>query len=119
MRVLVATAELPFSSWVASSAQRAGCELQTAMSWAALVPKLAAEGFDLVILDLTLAALEVHTAVTAARSHDRQTVVIAVAPHVREDLLGAAQEAGCDDVYVRGKFHAQLDAILARYREPS
>jgi DNA-binding response OmpR family regulator len=119
MRILVATAELPFSSWVASAAGRAACECETAMTWAALVQKLAAGSFDLVILDLTLAALEVHAAVAAVRSHATQTAVVAVAPHVREDLLGAAEEAGCDDVFVRGRFHAQLDAILARYRESS
>jgi len=89
MRVLVATAELPFSSWVASAAQRAGCESETAMSPPALVAKLAAGIYDLVILDLTLAKLDAAAAVSAARAHGGQTSVIAVAPHVREDLLAA------------------------------
>ena len=38
--------------------------------------------------------------------------VVAFGPHVHEERLAAAREAGCDVVVSRGKFFAELDAIL-------
>jgi hypothetical protein len=40
--------------------------------------------------------------------------IIAFGPHVHEALLDAATQAGCDEVFSRGQFFAQLDEIISR-----
>jgi hypothetical protein len=43
--------------------------------------------------------------------------VAAYGPHVKEHLLTAAAEAGCDIVLSRGEFHAQFTGSLLRWLE--
>jgi hypothetical protein len=38
--------------------------------------------------------------------------VVAFGPHVHEERLAAARNAGCDEVVSRGEFFARLDAIV-------
>jgi hypothetical protein len=45
--------------------------------------------------------------------------IVAYAPHVHEDRLRAATEAGCNEVLSRGQFDRQMDDILARYARQS
>jgi hypothetical protein len=40
---------------------------------------------------------------------------VAYAPHVHEQLLQAAAEAGCNEVFTRGQFDRQMEDIIVRY----
>ncbi len=49
-----------------------------------------------------------------ATDRERAVRVVAFGPHVATELLGAAREAGADEVLTRGAMNARLAEILAR-----
>ncbi len=70
----------------------------------------------LVIVDLNTSGIDVRNVVASARALAKQPIaVVAYGPHVHEDRLAEAQEAGCDEVLSRGQFNAQMDAVLSRW----
>ncbi|MBI2823988.1 MAG: response regulator transcription factor [Planctomycetia bacterium] len=114
MPALLLTTDLATSSKVSAAAARQGTRLAVAMSVEALCDKAAAEGFDIAILDLSAAGLDVRALVRRLRALPAPPrAILAFGPHVHESLLAAAREAGCDAVVSRGQFHAQVDRILA------
>ena len=118
MAALLLTADLACSSKAAGAAARAGVELGVAMSLAALVEKASARKADVVILDLTAPGLDIAKVVGLLKALPSPPgAVIAFGPHVHEDKLAAAAEAGCDLVISRGQFHAQMEQLLSRYRD--
>ncbi len=118
MAALLLTADLACSSKAAGAAARAGVELGVAMSLAALMEKASGRKADVVILDLTAPGLNIASVVEQLRALPSPPgAVIAFGPHVHEDKLAAAAEAGCDLVISRGQFHAQLEQLLSRYRD--
>jgi DNA-binding NarL/FixJ family response regulator len=72
------------------------------------------ENPQLVIIDLATAELDVKKLIESLQLNDSVPRVVAFGPHVHEEKLAAAREAGCDDVISRGQFFSQLDAILPR-----
>jgi DNA-binding NarL/FixJ family response regulator len=67
----------------------------------------------LVLLDLTARGLEIETAVAEVKRILPSAHTIGYGPHVDEQLLQAAVDAGCSQVLVRGQFVANLDQLLA------
>ena len=117
MSAILLTADLACSSKAAGAAARAGVELATAMSVAALLDKLASRPAELVLLDLTAPGLDLAELVGRIKSSaNPPPAVIAFGPHVHEAKLAAAAEAGCDEVLARGQFYAQLERLLAEGR---
>ena len=114
MATLLLTSDLMFASKASAAAARTGGQLQTAMSPAALVDK-ATGGPSLIVLDLTMAALNLADVVPQLRTAAPGATIIAYGPHVQEDRLAAAQAAGCDQVLTRGQWNAQMDELLASY----
>jgi CheY-like chemotaxis protein len=71
----------------------------------------------LVIVDLqseTCAPLEVVRGIKADPDL-RATPVLGYVSHVRDDLMGAAADAGCDEVLPRSAFSARLPDIFRRW----
>jgi CheY-like chemotaxis protein len=96
------------------AAQQAGVRLQTVPSPALLAQALAS-GARLLLVDLTLAGLDVAAVVGQARTAaPRPITIVAFGPHVHEAALQAARAAGCDLVLSRGQFLAQAAAIVRR-----
>ena len=115
MAAVLLTSDLACSSKAAGAAARAGVELSTAMSIAALLDKVSAQAVELVILDLTTPALDPLQLVPQLRALPAPPgAVMAFGPHVHEAKLAAATDAGCELVISRGQFHAQLDELLGR-----
>ena len=100
-----------FSSRVLGAAKSLGVAVQLVSNPAALAAKLAAD-CRLVLVDLSLAGLELPAAIAAIRQISPQARVIAFGAHVDEAALESARQAGCDDVLSRGQFHKQYVELL-------
>ena len=112
-RVVAAIPDLFFSSKVLGPARRLGIEVRIAASPQALLDG-ASEGPDLVIVDLEAAAVNPLESIRSIRSmHGGRPRLVAFANHVREDLLSAARDAGCEEVLGRGALAAGLPRLLA------
>ena len=103
------TGDLFFSSRVTGVAQRMGLDLRVIGSIDKLLVSVSCE---LVLIDLTVRALDIAAAVRSIRDKWPQARIIAYGPHVQEALLGAAQAAGCDEVLSRGQFDRDLERLL-------
>ena len=69
---------------------------------------------ELIVVDLTLPGLDVEEVVQWIHAQQTRATVIAFGPHVQLKTLGRAEQSGCDHVYVRGEFFAQMQNILLR-----
>ncbi len=115
MNVLLITADLMTSSKVSGTCAAVGVTLSTAADVASAERASSGTRFDLAILDLATRGLDVGAAVVRLRAIDCPPArIIAFGPHVHEQLLQAARDAGCDAVYARGEFYARLGTILAQ-----
>ena len=103
------------ASKASAASVRSGVPLETSATLEDLVGKAARAPQNLVILDLSMEALDVGHVVERLRAlTPPPRAIIAFGPHVHEARLAAAAEAGCDQVMSRGQFHAQMDQILTR-----
>ncbi len=115
MSAILLTADLLCSSQVAGAAARAGVAISTAMNVTALLEQ--AEGKKLAVLDLAMpelnvGGLDVTVLLPRLRERSPGIRIVAFGPHVKEDLLQHAQQAGCDAVLTRGQFHMQTEEVL-------
>lgn len=114
MDALLLSADLRVSSTVSGAAARCGVACETAMSCRAASDKAAALAPRLVVIDLGTPGLDIAAFVAALRAlPEPPRRIVAFGPHVHEAKLAAARAAGCDDVLSRGRFHADVDSILA------
>jgi CheY-like chemotaxis protein len=114
MDVLLLSADLATSSAVSGAAARCGATCETSWSIAEVIEKAKAGAPRLVIFDLSMSGLD--PAIVLPKLKELATPpqrIVAFGPHVHEAKLAAAREAGCDEVVSRGRFHADLDAIVA------
>jgi DNA-binding NarL/FixJ family response regulator len=109
------SADLMFTSRVSGAAARLGRAFYTAATPEVLLERLAAEPGAAVIIDLTLRGFDPRAWLPRFRQAAKPpSAILAYGPHVQEGLLAAAREAGCDEVFTRGQFNAQMDDILSR-----
>lgn len=116
MHILVVTADLMTSSKIHGAAARINSDalIVIAAAYRPASGSKSEEDFDLVIFDLTTSGLDVAKAIERLRDlNEPPKRIIAFGPHVHEQLLQKARDAGCDAVYARGQFYARLDEILA------
>jgi DNA-binding NarL/FixJ family response regulator len=107
------TADLFFSSRVAGAAQRVGTDLKVVGSLSALLAAAEESGqCSLVVIDLTLPALDVSAAMPEIKQRWPGARVVAYGPHVHEAHLSAANAAGCDEVLTRGQFDREMERVL-------
>jgi len=114
MRAIMLTADLMFSSRVASAAAMLGVPLDVCMSAARLGEQLAQTGdaTRLVIVDSTMPRLDWSALVATVRDQAAQASIVAFGPHVDVESLRAAAAAGCDDVLTRGQFQQCYASLL-------
>ena len=115
MQAILLTADLACSSRVsgAAASRAIGCEI--AMTVDRLVQRVHAEGARLVLLDLTTPGLDCGKVVPLLRAiATPPTAIIAFGPHVHEQHLAAAEQAGCDQVLARGQFYALAAELIQR-----
>ena len=112
MTVVLLTTDLMTMSRIDGAASRSGVRLQIASSaqQAATLCRLNSAG--LLIVDLSSPSLDLSELVAAVKACDAAPKIIAFGPHVHEDRLAAARDAGCDEVISRGQFFGQMDDLL-------
>ena len=116
MSVLFLSSDLVFSSRLAGAGQRLGVPVSAVSSIDAAVARLQGGSVDLVVLDLSASNIDPQTSVTRLRESHPALPIVAYAPHVHEDRLRAAADAGCNEVLTRGQFDRQMEELLVRYR---
>lgn len=113
MSTILLSADLLIASQFAGAAARQEHEFFSVASAEGLLEKQAESGAELVVFDLALSDLEPIGLVKRLRALPNPPKrVIAFGPHVQEDLLETARQAGCDEVLARGQFHSTMDEIL-------
>lgn len=109
MKVLLIASDLATSSKVTAAAQAAGASLTLAMHANGLAQR--AEGCQLVLLDLTMPGAAPNAVANELAGLSPPPRLIAFGPHVHEERLRAASEAGFLAL-PRGQFFAQVDDLL-------
>jgi DNA-binding NarL/FixJ family response regulator len=113
MRVVLLSNDLMVVSRVQGAAVRVGAAVRALSNASQAIESCGAEQADVLIVDLATPSLDLVTLVNQLKANATlSTRVVAFGPHVHEDRLEAAREAGCDVVMSRGKFFAEIDAML-------
>jgi len=108
---LFLSSDLMFSSRVMSAAKVQGVAITLVADQAKLADKITAD-CKLALIDLSLDRLNLPAAVRAIKAGAPAAEVVAYGPHVDEELLADAKEAGCNLVLTRGQFNHQHAELL-------
>ena len=115
MSAVYFTTDLMFSSRVASDAESSGVIVEIAYSAAAVLEKLDKDKTKLVLIDLGTSHVGLADLVAEIRTAAPQAAIIAYGPHVREELLQTAIDAGCDQVLTQGQFNSNAKQLLETF----
>ena len=117
MIVLYLTRDLFFSSRVVSLARAAQIDVIVCSQIGLVEPRIGESGVGAVLLDLEHPEADPEQIMKRVQGLNPRPRIVAYGPHVKEDLLQAAQGVGCDAVMSRGQFDKQilpyLQALLA------
>lgn len=113
MTIVLLSGDLMIVSRVAGAAAAKGNALQTAANAGQAIELCRSHAARILIVDLSTPSLDVSALVAAVKSFgDDAPRVVAFGPHVHEERLAAAREAGCDVVVSRGQFMGQLESLV-------
>jgi DNA-binding NarL/FixJ family response regulator len=112
--ILVAVDDLLFSSKIRATAKQVGVELIFARTPAEILERARADRPSLVIFDLNSAKTDPVDTIAALKSDPTTSAIrmIGFASHVHTALIGAARQAGADEVLPRSAFAGHLADIL-------
>ncbi len=115
--VLVLTSDLAVASLVRGAAADSGVDCGVALDVESFFQKLESSiDRPLVIVNLETRGLAIDEfQLRLNGAFVRPTAVIAFGPHVHEERLQAARDAGCTEVLSKGRFHAQAAELISRY----
>ena len=112
---LLYSTDLMFSSRVTATAKNRGVEVRVVTTADRLLLDQDPE-IRLVMIDLfRLPASEWSRVVSSLKEMESPPHVVAYGPHVDEEVLTAAREAGCDEVLTRGQFHQTMGDLMSRW----
>lgn len=113
MALVLLSSDLAVLSRVEGAATRLGQSVRSANGESQAVDFCKAEVANTLIVDLSMPSLDLASMVNQLKSDEGSgTRVVAFGPHVHEQRLAAAREAGCDLVVSRGQFFSQLETFL-------
>jgi DNA-binding NarL/FixJ family response regulator len=113
MTIVLLSSDLTVLSRVEGAAIRVGQTLRSASSEALAVEMCRNDDARTVVVDLSMQSADPGSLVSRLKANEgSSTRVVAFGPHVHEQRLAAARDAGCDLVVSRGQFFSQLEAIL-------
>jgi DNA-binding NarL/FixJ family response regulator len=109
-KLVLVSGDLMVASRIEGAARKCGLNMSTAVGHAV------AEGdCRVVLVDLRTPGLELPTLIANVRQLAPQPAVVAFGPHVHEESLAQARNAGCDLVVSRGQLERDAESILARF----
>jgi DNA-binding NarL/FixJ family response regulator len=112
MDVVLLATDLMVVSRVQGAATQAGAAIKVAASESQAVQLCREANAGLLIIDLATPMLSLESIRQMTADSSRVTKIVAFGPHVHEDRLNSAREAGCDLVVSRGRFFNDVDVIL-------
>ena len=113
MTVVLLSSDLAVLSRVEGAARGVSESVRQASAGPQAIDHCEQEGARLLVVDLSLPALDIAQVVSQLKQKPSiETRVIAFGPHVHEQRLADARDAGCDLVVSRGQFFSQLDTLL-------
>jgi DNA-binding response OmpR family regulator len=116
MNLVLLSSDLMAASRIQGAVSNFAARLRTVANAEQAVSACGEEPVNAVVVDLALPGLEIEPLVNSLkRGSAAPPKVVAFGPHVHENRLAAARQAGCDEVVSRGQFFAQLELILSRH----
>jgi CheY-like chemotaxis protein len=113
MTIVLLSSDLTVLSRVEGAATRLGQTVRSASSEALAVELCKGDDARTLVIDLSMQSVDLASLVNQLKANEgSSTRVVAFGPHVHEQRLAAAREAGCDLVVSRGQFLSQLETIL-------
>ena len=112
MSILLLSRDLLLPSRVRGAAEQAGRELLTLNSAEQLIERLKTPGAELVLIDLTCPGISPVEIAEAIGKQQPRPRLVGFGPHVQEQLLESARDAGFDQVLGNGEFISQLADVL-------
>ena len=113
MNCLFLSSDLMFGPRVSHAAKMHGSQLKIVLTPGKLEVELGQANYDLVILDLSCSLFEPNAVIELLASSRQQIRTIAFGPHVQEEKLAAALEAGFDNVMTNGQFNQSFAQIFS------
>ena len=114
MKLVLLSRDLMLTSRVDGVANQKGYTISHVADSASAISAVADDDCQLLLVDLQLPGLDILTLVEQVRGTKGSEVrIVACGPHVHENRLAAARQAGCDLVVTRGQFDREADTILA------
>lgn len=114
MSILLLSRDLLLPSRARGAAEQEGLELSTLSSAEQLIEQLKTPGTRLVLVDLTCPGISPGEIAEAAGKYQPRPRLVGFGPHVQEQLLESARDAGFDQVLGNGEFTSQLAEILGQ-----
>jgi DNA-binding response OmpR family regulator len=113
MTIVLLSGDLLAVSRVAGAAAQQGIAFQSAPAAEQAAELCRTHAASMLIVDLSTPSLDVDALVGAMKTDKgNRPTIVAFGPHVHEERLAAARDAGCDRVVSRGQFMAQVDTLL-------
>jgi len=113
MKIVLLSRDLMLTSRIDGVASQKGYAVSHAADQASAVAAVADEECQLLFVDLQLPGLDIVALVSQVReTRGSRVQIIACGPHVHEQRLAAARQAGCDHVVTRGQLDREADTIL-------
>jgi hypothetical protein len=111
MTAILISADLTVVSRFQGAAAQAGLATRVASGQATAID-CETENVGLVVIDLSTPLSDIQAIVKHFKAKTLPPRIVAFGPHVHEERLAVAREAGCDEVVSRGHFFAQMESLL-------
>jgi DNA-binding response OmpR family regulator len=113
MAVLLLSGDLTVFARVDGAARPRGKSVAAAPNAERLLALAGEDEVEAVIIDLSAPGVALDSMVQSLKSRMNAVPrIIAFGPHVHEQRLRAARDAGCDEVMSRVQFFTQIDTLL-------
>jgi DNA-binding NarL/FixJ family response regulator len=114
MKAVLLSGDLMVVSRISGAAAQTGAVVRAANNASQAIEACESEAAELLVIDLATPAVDLTALGGQLRASRCPSMrIVAFGPHVHEDKLAAAREAGCDLVVSRGQFFSQVDAIFS------
>ena len=112
MNCLFLSSDLMFGPRVTHAAVMHGSSVRTVLSPGKLEDELQQSNYELAILDLSCSLFEPSVVLEMISVSGQQIKTLAFGPHVQEEKLVGARQAGFDEVMTNGQFNQNLSQIF-------